>query len=313
MFQGTYTALFTPMNPNSRVKKEFSVDYAGFEKLLKYQINWGVDGLVVLGTTAETPQLDTREKNRLVKTAKESIAESDRDVKLIIGTGDINPYTARDNTWRAYEAGANAAMVVVPYYVKPNTAGLIKSFEMLAEIPIPIIIYNVPGRTGRGITIEEYKELVQIPNIFGVKEASGNIDHIDRVINEIKNPMIAKGREFSVLSGDDGLTFKVMQAGGDGVISVISNVVPRQVKALTDAMHAGDISKAEEINKMLAGLAELAFIDSNPVPIKYIGMRMGLIKHDCCRLPLSYMAKEKGTIANRFLVNFLSGNYSRTA
>ena len=321
-FTGTFTALVTPMvqntppvrfadSPPASGVAQASVDFRGVRKLIRDQVRAGVNGIVIMGTTAETPTLTRAEEKKLISIARAEIAghgESSGRAALIIGTGTNNTLTTIENTRRAMDAGADAALVVTPYYNKPNTNGLIEHFRAVAAVGLPIIVYNIFGRTGRNITVEEMKTLAEIPNIVGVKEASGDMTQIRRVIDEIKKPMAARGRDFFVLSGDDGLTLDVMRAGGDGVVSVISNLVPARVREMTDAANAGDFARAAEIDASLAELSKMAFIDGNPVSIKYIMAAAGAIKSGVCRLPLGAIASDKGSALDEFVKQLIIKN-----
>ncbi|MDR1971368.1 MAG: 4-hydroxy-tetrahydrodipicolinate synthase [Treponema sp.] len=257
--RGAFTALITPMKDN------FAVDYAGWERLLDYQIQEGIDGILPLGTTGETPTLEEDEEEELIRIA---IRKAKGRIPVIVGTGSNDTKHMLVYTKRARDLGADAALVVTPYYNKPNDSGLIRHFEAAGELGIPIIIYNIAGRTARNIPTALMEKLARLPNIIGVKEASGDINQIGEVIADIKREALREGRNFLVLSGDDGLTLPLMSLGGDGVISVISNLAPARVKALSDACLRGDFEEARNIHYELLPLVKAAFIETNPVPIK---------------------------------------------
>ncbi|MDR1206800.1 MAG: 4-hydroxy-tetrahydrodipicolinate synthase [Rickettsiales bacterium] len=302
---GAFTALVTPMKPDANSLKETTIDYNGFGRIVNYQIDGGIDGIVVLGTTAETPTLEDDEEEKLIKIAAQEI---NGRAKFIIGTTSNDTCYAVEWTRRARDAGADAALVAAPYYNKPNTSGLLKHFEKILDVGLPVILYNIPGRTGRNISIDEMKFLARHPNVIGVKEASGDMVQIKRVINEIKKPLQARGRNFGVLSGDDGLTAQVIREGGDGVVSVISNLVPGKVKALTDAGLSGDAYTMDAIDNDLQELSRMAFIDGNPVSIKYLTWLAGIIDSPSCRLPLGPIDPKKGKKLVAFMNVFLKEN-----
>jgi 4-hydroxy-tetrahydrodipicolinate synthase len=205
-------------------------------------------------------------------------------------------------TERAKRMGADAAMVVTPYYNKPNDEGLFRHFEAAAATGIPILIYNIASRTGRNIQTPLFETISRIPGIIGVKEASGDIGQIGDVIREIAIPRNAEGGSFTVLSGDDAFALPLMALGGDGVISVIGNVVPGKVKALTSACLAGDFDKARKLHFELLPFIKAAFVETNPVPIKqaaaWIGMSAGPV-----RLPLGKLAASSEAVLKKAMVD----------
>jgi 4-hydroxy-tetrahydrodipicolinate synthase len=257
--RGAFTALVTPFKENG------DVDYEGFRKLIKFQIDEGINGLVPLGTTGETPTMDDDEEEKLIKIAVE---ETRGRVPLIIGTGSNSTKHMVGYTKRAKDLGADAALVVTPYYNKPNDTGLIKHFEVAAAVGIPIVIYNIGSRTGRNIPVALMKRLAEIPGVIGVKEASGDINQIGDTIREIALPRKAAGNPFVVLSGDDSLTLPLIALGGDGIISVISNLIPRKITALARACLDGNFEEGRRLHHELLPLAKTAFIETNPIPLK---------------------------------------------
>ncbi|MDR2662021.1 MAG: 4-hydroxy-tetrahydrodipicolinate synthase [Treponema sp.] len=282
VFKGAYTALITPMKENG------DVDYDGFRRLVAWQIEEGIDGLVPLGTTGETPTLDDNEEEKLIRIAVE---ESSGRVPLIIGAGSNSTRHMEGYVKRAKDLGADAALVVTPYYNKPNDSGLIRHFETAAAVGIPIIIYNIAGRTGRNIPTPLMERLAAIPGIAGVKEASGDVNQMAAVIGRIARPRKDTANPFKVLSGDDSLTLPLLALGGDGLISVISNLVPKKTKALVKAAMDGDFEEARRLHYELLPLMEHAFIETNPVPIKAAMNRAGLPAGPV-RLPLGPLARE---------------------
>ena len=282
IFKGAFTALITPMNNDG------SVDYEGFRKNVKYQLEQGIDGLVPLGTTAETPTLDERpgqEEDKIIEIVFEEVRafekKSGKKIPVILGAGSNNTRDAVMYCERAKKAGADAALVVTPYYNKPSKEGIYQHFAAVSKVGIPIIVYNIAGRTGLNIPTDLLARIAELPNIAGVKEASGSVAQMMEVIGQVK----AKHPDFAVLSGDDGLTLPLIAAGGDGIISVASNMLPALMHDLAAAGLSGDFAKAREIHYRLAPFFKAEFCDGNPSSIKYAmnvkGMAAGAL-----RLPL---------------------------
>jgi 4-hydroxy-tetrahydrodipicolinate synthase len=276
--RGAFTALVTPL------KDDFSVDYDGWRRLIEFQLKSGIDGLVPLGTTGETPTLDDAEEETLIKIIVEVVKGK---VPVIVGAGSNSTSTMEGYAKRARDLGADAILISTPYYNKPNDSGLIRHFEAAAAAGLPVVIYNIPGRTGRNIPITLMKELMKIPGIAAVKEASGDITQIGDTIAHAK----AARPDFAVISGDDGLTLPVMALGGTGVVSVVSNLYPQKVKALTQAVQRGEWIEAQNIHFELLPFFKAAFIETNPVPIK-AAMNLKGMKVGPCRLPLGPLAAE---------------------
>ena len=280
--RGTFTALITPMNQDG------SVDFEGFRKNIKFQLEGGVTGLVPLGTTAETPTLDERpgqEEDKLIEILMEEVRafrnSTGKDIPVILGAGSNNTKDAVAYTERAKRVGADYALVVAPYYNKPSKEGIFRHFEAVSKVGIPVIVYNIKGRTGVNIPTDVLVRIAQLPNIAGVKEASGDIVQMMEVIAQVKN----KKPDFAVLSGDDMLTLPLMSAGGDGIISVVSNLCPRRIVDLVDAGLSGDFSKARELHYGLLPMFKAAFVDGNPTSIKY-AMNFKGLPAGTVRLPL---------------------------
>jgi 4-hydroxy-tetrahydrodipicolinate synthase len=283
---GAFTALVTPM------KNSGEVDFDGYKKLIEFQLADGIDGLVPIGTTGETPTLDEAEEEELIRIAVSLAAGR---VPVIVGAGSNSTRHAVQYTERAKRLGADAALVVTPYYNKPNDSGLAKHFEAVAEVGIPVVIYNIAGRTGRNIPPPLMAGLADIPGIIGVKEASGDINQISEILRTVTLKKRACGEDFIVLSGDDGLTVPLMALGGTGVISVISNLLPKKVRALTAAALAGDFTEARRLHFELAPFIHAAFIETNPVPVKYALSLAGLPAGPC-RLPLGELSRQSKRI-----------------
>ncbi|MDR3161113.1 MAG: 4-hydroxy-tetrahydrodipicolinate synthase [Spirochaetaceae bacterium] len=280
--RGAFTALITPMHENGEP------DYDGFRELIRFQLAEGIDGIVPLGTTGETPTLEEDEEEKLIRIAVE---EAKGKVPIIIGTGSNNTSYAVLYTRRARDLGADAALVVTPYYNKPNDEGLLRHFKAVAALGLPVIIYNIASRTGRNISAALIEELSRIPGIIGVKEASGDVVQMGDIIRDAAAKRRAEGRPFTVLSGDDGLTVPLIALGGDGVISVISNLVPGKVAALAKACLAGNFEEGRRLHYELLPLIKAAFIETNPIPIK-AAMTWAGLPGGPARLPLGTLSPE---------------------
>ncbi len=266
--QGCGTALITPF-------KNEEVDYKAFENLVKSQIEAGIHFLVPLGTTGETPCLMDQERIKLLQIAKEH-AEG-RPVMVGVGTNSI--VMTRNNIEVLTPYDPDAFLVVTPYYNKPSQDGLFSYFTAVADFaPRPVVLYNVPGRTGVNISAETTLRLAEHPNIIAVKEASGNYDQISKIIAHAPEG-------FAVLSGNDDETLSLMATGACGVISVASNIVPREMVAMTEAMLRGDLAAARPIHHRLFDLFKNCFVESNPIPAKAALYLMGMIQNEL-RLPL---------------------------
>jgi len=257
--KGAITALITPMKENG------DVDYDGYKRLVNFQLEQGIDGIVPLGTTGETPTLEDSEEEKILRIA---IDEAKGKVPVIVGTGSNSTKHMIRYTKIAKDMGADLAMVVTPYYNKPNDGGLIRHFQLAAEVGLPIVVYNIAGRTGRNIPTPLMEKIAAIPGIVAVKEASGDITQMTEVMQSIALPRRAAGNPFAVLSGDDGFTLPLMALGGGGVISVIANLFPAKVKALVKACLAGDFEEGRRIHFELLPFMKAAFVETNPVPIK---------------------------------------------
>lgn len=277
--RGAFTAMITPM------KEDGSIDYDGYRKLLRFQMEEGIDGLVPLGTTGETPTLDEDEEQRIIDVVMEEVRafEKEKSVKVpvVLGAGSNNTRDAVRYTERAKKAGADAALVVTPYYNKPSSEGIFRHFEAVSRVGIPILVYNIAGRTGKNIDTPTLSRIADLPNIAGVKEASGSISQMTDVIDTIKS----KHPDFAVLSGDDAMTLPLIACGGDGVVSVVSNAAPAPVTEMVRAALSGDYDTARKIHYRLLPFFKAAFVDGNPTSIKY-AMRVKGLPSGSVRLPL---------------------------
>ena len=269
LFQGVCTALVTPFLNGS-------VNYPMLERLIRRQTDAGIPALVISGTTGESPTLSDMEKLELFRKAKQYAAGHCR---IIAGTGSNNTEHAISLSRAAEEAGADALLIVSPYYNKATAEGLVTHYGAIASaVHIPIILYNVPSRTGVDIPVSVYQALSRLPNIAGIKEASPDISKIARIK--------AACPDLQLWSGNDDQAAAVMALGGDGVISVVSNVLPAETKAMIDAALDGDFDTAADLQLRLLPLIETLFQEVNPIPVKGA---MKLLGYDCggCRLPLT--------------------------
>ncbi|MBP3269494.1 MAG: 4-hydroxy-tetrahydrodipicolinate synthase [Bacteroidales bacterium] len=269
LLKGCGTALATPF-------KNGKVDFEAYKRLVTRQVEAGIHFLVPLGSTAETPCLEDDEKVELLKITRELCP----DRPLVAGVGTNSPVATIRNIRLLEPYGPDAWLVVVPYYNKPTQQGLYEYFKAIAEsTDKPVVAYNVPGRTGTNMTAETSVRVAGIPGIIAVKEASGKLDQIEAVVRN-------RPEGFGVLSGNDDQTFEIMGYGGDGVISVASNVAPELMVSLVEAAAAGEMEKARKINETLAPLYDACFVESNPIPAKVALSILGLCEPDM-RLPLT--------------------------
>ena len=272
-FTGTCTALVTPFLGER-------INYPMLQRLLQRQIDAGIKAVVICGTTGEAPTLSDTEKITMFRKAKEFV--SDR-LKIIAGTGSNCTLHAIELSVAAETAGVDALLVVSPYYNKATPDGLCAHYASIAHaVNIPVILYNVPSRTGLDMSVDVYKRLARIPNIIGVKEASSDVTKVTRIRN-------ACGEDFSVWAGNDDLAVPCISLGGKGVISVTSNVAPAEVSAMTDAALDGDSDTAAALQSSLQPLNDMMFCEINPIPVK---AAMKIIGFDCgsCRLPLTTLS-----------------------
>lgn len=272
VFTGVATAIVTPMN-------EQGVDYVNFEKLIDWQIKEGINAIVVAGTTGEGSTLTDAEHREVLKFAVDKIAGR---VPVIAGTGSNDISYAIELTKYACEIGADAMLVVTPYYNKATQNGLIKSFTAVADASTkPIILYNVPSRTGCNITPETCAELAKHPNIVAIKEASGNISQIAKLASLV-------GGDFDIYSGNDDQIVPLMSLGGKGVISVLSNVIPKETVRICDSFFAGNVKESAALQLKYIDLIEALFSEVNPIPVKAAVAAMGF-GENYLRLPLTPM------------------------
>lgn len=276
MFKGSLVAIVTPMN------EEGGLDLDRFRSLLDFHIDQGTDGVVVVGTTGESPTVDFEEHHLLMRTAVDHVAGR---IPVIAGTGANSTREAIDLSIFAKDAGVDACLSVAPYYNKPTQEGLYQHFKAIAEaVDIPHILYNVPGRTVADIQNNTALRLAQIPNIVGIKDATGDIGRGSDLLQRAPSG-------FSVYSGDDVSALAFMLLGGHGVISVTANVAPRMMHDMCAAAFAGDLNTARNLNNKLLRLHIDLFVEANPIPVKWAVEQMGLIGPGI-RLPLTPLSSQ---------------------
>ncbi len=275
MIKGSLVAIVTPMHDDG------SLDLERFRGLIDWHVDQGTDGIVVVGTTGESPTVDFDEHRSLIQVAVEHAGGR---VPVVAGTGANATREAIELAAYAKEAGADASLSVVPYYNKPTQEGLYRHFKAIAEaVDIPQILYNVPGRTVADLANDTVLRLAQIPNIVGIKDATGVIERGADLLRRAPPG-------FAVYSGDDGTGLALMLLGGHGVISVTANVAPRLVHEMCAAAFAGELARARDINNRLLPLHKQLFIEANPIPVKWAVARMGLMGEGI-RLPLTPLAQ----------------------
>ena len=280
--RGAFTALVTPFTADD------TIDEAAYRRLVTWQLMAGIDGLVPVGTTGESPTLTVEERDRCIEIAVETVATrpGGRLVPVIAGTGSNDTRASIEATRRAAALGADAALVVTPYYNKPDQRMLDAHFRAIAdEGGLPIVVYNVPSRTGANVEADTFLRLAEHPRVIAVKEASANIEQIAVICRD-------RPHDVAVLSGDDAATMAILAMGGDGVISVASNQVPGEVSALVAAWHAGDWGQARRLHDRYLPLFRANFQGApNPVPAKAAMLAMGLLDDDTLRAPLLPLAQ----------------------
>jgi 4-hydroxy-tetrahydrodipicolinate synthase len=268
MFAGAMTALITPF-------RDGQVDFETLDELLEFQLEGGIDGIVPVGTTGECPTLSHEEHKKVIERVVKTVAGQ---VPVIAGAGSNSTAEAIELTAFAKKVGADATLQVDPYYNKPTQEGFYQHFKAIAEeIDLPIILYDIPGRCGAGMTVDTIVRLAQIENIVGIKDATGQMDHVSE---------IATRCDMTILSGDDSMTLPIAAVGGKGVISVVANIAPADVKALTDAILEGDFTAALKWHKKLYSLSRgMLSLATNPIPVK-AAMAMLNLSPEEMRLPL---------------------------
>ncbi len=279
MYSGVFPAIITPF------LEDMSLDEEGLKRNVLHLCQTGIAGIVPCGTTGEAATLTIAEHKRVIE-----ITVENSSVPVIAGTGSNNTREAVELTCHAAEAGADAALLITPYYNRPNDRGMFEHFKTVAEkCNIPMVLYNVPKRTGIDLKPKLVAKLSRIKNIVAVKEASGSLSQLSQIIEQTRDS------DFSVLCGDDDLTLPSIALGAQGVISVVANVAPRKTVAMVNAMLKGDLEKARSLHYELAPLVRAMFLETNPIPVKsaqkYLGLAGGPL-----RLPLAEMSPDKESI-----------------
>ena len=280
MITGSLVAIVTPMQDDGRL------DIGRFRSLIDFHVNEGTDGIVVVGTTGESPTVDFDEHKELIKVAVE---HAKGRIPIIAGTGGNSTAEAIELTESAKKAGAAACLSVVPYYNKPTQEGLYRHFRKIAEtVDIPLILYNVPGRTVADMSNDTTIRLAEVPGVVGIKDATANIERGTELIKRAP-----KG--FAIYSGEDSTALALILLGGHGVISVTANVAPRLMHEMCAVALRGEVGKARDINMRLLGLHQKLFVEANPIPVKWALHQMGLIGAGI-RLPMTPMSENFGAI-----------------
>lgn len=275
MIKGSLVAIVTPMHEDG------SLDLPRLRNLVDFHVKEGTDGIVVVGTTGESPTVSYDEHCLLIRTVVEQAAGR---VPVIAGTGANSTSEAIELTQCAKQAGASAGLSVVPYYNKPTQEGLYRHFKTVAEaVDLPLILYNVPGRTVCDMSNDTVLRLAQVPNVAGIKDATGNLERGTDLI--LRAPA-----DFALYSGDDASGLAFMLLGGHGVISVTANVAPKMMREMCAAAFAGDVAKARAINARLFGLHQKLFVEANPIPAKWAAMELGMVEGGI-RLPLTPLSE----------------------
>lgn len=276
--EGVYPALITPFTADGGVDKE------GLRRLVEYVVEGSVAGIVPCGTTGESATLSHKEHEEVI-----DVVVDCSKVPVIAGTGSNNTTEAVEFTKHAADAGADACLLITPYYNKPNVKGLKEHFKRIGDsVEIPLVLYNIPSRTGQNVSAGTMVELAsEVTNIKGVKEASGDLKQVGAIIRSVAE----QGLDFTVVAGDDFLTLPIMSLGGKGVISVAANIAPREMTEMVAAMLKGEVEKAKGINIRLFPLFEAMFLETNPIPVKRAAEMMGLSAGHV-RLPLGALSED---------------------
>jgi len=286
MLKGSLVALVTPFSDGQ-------VDYAAIERLVDWHVEQGTDGLVPVGTTGESPTVNIQEHEKIIATVVKRAAGR---IPVIAGTGGNATAEAIELTRFAMDAGADATLQVCPYYNKPTQEGLVRHFTAIAEAcDLPMVLYNIPGRTGVSMTPATVARLAELDQVVAIKEATGSMDQASEILSLCA---------ITVLSGDDSLTLPLMALGAQGVISVVANLVPRDVKRLTDAMLADDVAAAREVHRRLFPLCRAMFVETNPIPIKTAMKWSGLLESDEKRLPLADLAPASANVLRQAMTEY---------
>lgn len=279
MFEGVIPAIITPF------KESGELDEEGLRRNIEYLSESGISGIVPCGTTGESATLSFEEHKKVVEISVEC-----SKVNVIAGSGSNNTNEAIDLSKHAEDVGADAALLITPYYNKPTDRGMLAHFKSVAEVcDLPLILYNVPSRTSVNLKPEIVAELAELETVVGIKEASGDLGQVSRIIE------LTQDQDFAVLSGDDGLTIPIMSLGGSGVISVVADVAPKKMVAMVNAMLEGNLKEANRIHYQLAPLVRALFLETNPIPVKAATGMIGLAAGSL-RMPLVPMSEDNERI-----------------
>lgn len=279
MRPGSTVAIVTPMNADTG-----DIDYGGLKKLLNMHVDAGTTNLCILGTTGEASTVTFDERDKILKLA---VGEVKGKMSILAGTGTIDPNAVKQMTQHAIDVGCDAALVVCPYYVKPPQRALIKHMTDAADLGLPVVIYNIPGRTGVNFLDENIAIAAEHPNIVGVKDATSDLSRVENMRKLVTDP------NFLLYSGDDSTSLEFITLGGDGCISVTANVAPADMAEMVQAALMGDADKATSINDKLMGLHKKLFLEGNPMPAKWALQRIGKIDSAYCRPPMSTFDADK--------------------
>ncbi|MDD1656209.1 MAG: 4-hydroxy-tetrahydrodipicolinate synthase [Methanomicrobiales archaeon] len=279
VFEGVFPAIVTPFQRNDPSR----LDLEGLRSNVRWLLTQGVHGIVPCGSTGESATMSHTEHEKVVEI---TVDEVNGKVPVLAGTGSNNTSEALLLTRAAKNLGADGVLVISPYYNKPNRSGLVKHYTKLADLDIPVIMYNVPGRTGQNLEPDLVIELAKHPMILGIKEASGNITQISRIIRDTRD------QDFNVISGDDEMTLPILALGGKGVISVAANVEPKRMVQMHEAFMKGDLSTARKLHFELSPLFKALFIDTNPIPVKK-AVDLRKMAAGPVRLPLDNLDEKK--------------------
>jgi 4-hydroxy-tetrahydrodipicolinate synthase len=287
-FRGTFTALVTPFTSGD------AIDYEAFDRLLHQQLAGGVQGVVLLGTTGESPTVTDTERDELLRF---TMKRAKGRMLVVVGTGSNSTSLSIAHSRHAADLGADALLLVNPYYNKPTQTGLLAHFRAIADaVSVPIVLYNIAGRTGVNLATETLVQLAEHPRIIGVKEASGDIPQMMNVLDRTPE-------DFLVLSGDDMLTFPLLALGGDGVVSVLSNLLPTEVSSMVTAAASGDWEKGRRLHFRLLPMLHACLIETNPIPIKTALALRGIVREQF-RLPLCPMQPHNRRTLEELLAGF---------
>lgn len=286
-YRGTWTALMTPFKPNG------DVDEVALRGLVRRQIEAGVTGVAPVGTTGESPTTTAEEDRRIFEVVVEA---ANGQIAVMAGTGSNVTKHAVEYTQAAKESGADCCLVVSPYYNKPTPAGLKLHYDAVADVGLPVVVYNIQSRTGSNIDTDTLMRIAEHKMVVGVKEASGSSQQVKEVLD-------SRDSDFAVLSGDDANALELVEMGGDGVISVAANVVPAQVVELMNLALAGDFAQAKQLETKLSDLFSKLFIETNPIPVKYACHKLNLCEL-VYRLPMCPPSAETRKILDRMLASY---------